>query len=991
METARPSSGASRFARVASVAALLTSSLVLIGWLTGNGALTSLVPGWPRMVALTALLFALASVSLWLTVSKHTATGVPFACAAVVLIVGSLRLAAYPLAWNVHPLETLNLDFASGADPVSQDSMAPATALGFALLGAALILGQRVKSTRLFQTLTLGVLLIGWLGFARYVFGGPPLVPVSAMALHTALLFLLSSAGTLAMRADASLTSLLLGAGAGGESARHLLPAAVLIPLGAGALALYSERGGWLATEPGISLFALSSVLVFAGLVWAHAAHLEKTDQQRRLAETALRDSQQLLQSIVDNSQAVIYMKDLEGRYLLINRRYEEIFNVDRTAVLGRTDYDLFSKEAADAFRDMDRRAARMNRALTEEEDVPQADGPHVYISVKAPLRSADGEIRGVFGVSTDITDQKRAEERLRKQVARLNLLDETTRAIAERQDLRSIFQVVIRSLEDHLPVDFGCVCLHESAQRTLSVTCVGMKSHALALELGLTEHAQVAIDEHGLGQCIRGKLVYEPNIFGSRSELAVRLARGGLRSLVLAPFVVANKVFGVMIVARRAPEAFTGAECEFLRQLSGHVALAGHQAQLYSALQSAYEDLRLTQQSVIQQERLRALGQMASGIAHDINNALSPAALYIQMLIEREHSSREETRDRLLIVQRAIDDVASTVARMREFSRPQEPQPAFARVDLNLVLEQVIELTRVRWIDMAQERGILIRVQRDLQKGLPEVLGTESEIRDALTNLVLNAIDAMPEGGTLTLRTRASPTANQVVTVEVSDSGTGMTEAVRSRCLEPFFTTKGERGTGLGLAMVYGMTQRHGAELEIDSEPGAGTTMRLIFPVATQAMTSTADAIRESLGQLELLLVDDDPLLLKSLRDALERDGHRVASADGGQAGIDEFSSAQRAGRPFDVVVTDLGMPEVDGRTVAAAIKSMAPDTPVILLTGWGYRLRAEGEVPQHVDRVLSKPPKLHELRATLTELVSTQPSHPREAILSLGDRPVG
>src|SRR5581483_1086577 len=359
-----------------------------------------------------------------------------------------------------------------------------------------------------------------------------------------------------------------------------------------------------------------------------------------------------------------------------------------------------------------------------------------------------------------------------------------------------------------------------------------------------------------------------------------------------LAPFVVSNKAFGVMIVARRAPEAFTGAECEFLRQLSGHVALAGHQAQLYSALQSAYEDLRLTQQAVIQQERLRALGQMASGIAHDINNALSPAALYIQMLIEREPNSRQETRDRLVIIQRAIEDVASTVARMREFSRPQEQQPTFSRVDLNLVLDQVIELTRVRWVDMAQERGILIRVQRDFQTDLPEVLGTESEIRDAMTNLVLNAIDAMPEGGTLSLRTRANDTtSNQVVTVEVSDSGTGMTESVRGRCLEPFFTTKGERGTGLGLAMVYGMTQRHHAELEIDTEPGAGTTMRLIFPVAPRATVSAATDVGDSLGQLQLLVVDDDPLLLKSLRDALQRDGHRVAVADGGQAGIDEFS----------------------------------------------------------------------------------------------------
>jgi CheY-like chemotaxis protein len=202
------------------------------------------------------------------------------------------------------------------------------------------------------------------------------------------------------------------------------------------------------------------------------------------------------------------------------------------------------------------------------------------------------------------------------------------------------------------------------------------------------------------------------------------------------------------------------------------------------------------------------------------------------------------------------------------------------------------------------------------------------------------------------------------------------MSEAIRSRCLEPFFTTKGERGTGLGLAMVYGMIQRHSAELEIESEPGAGTTMRLIFEavVTSPALVNAVD-VRPA-ESLRILVVDDDPLLLRSLQDTLERDGHVIGVADGGQAGIDEFRAAQRRGAPFDAVITDLGMPNIDGRTVADAIESMAPTTPVILLTGWGYRLRAENDLPQHVDRVLSKPPKLNELRAALADLTGARAS---------------
>ena len=271
----------------------------------------------------------------------------------------------------------------------------------------------------------------------------------------------------------------------------------------------------------------------------------------------------------------------------------------------------------------------------------------------------------------------------------------------------------------------------------------------------------------------------------------------------------------------------------------------------------------------------------------------------------------------------------------------------------------------------MPQERGILIRLRRDLESRLPGVLGAESEIRDALTNLVLNAVDAMPEGGTLTIRSKslgATPRAS--VVVEVCDTGIGMSEAVRNRCLEPFFTTKGERGTGLGLAMVYGMTQRHSADLEIQSEAGVGTTMRFIFPVAPTDAAGLGSSHAGPVGQLRILLVDDDPLILQSLQDALEGDGHLVGVAEGGQAGIDSFRVAEQRGAPFDLVITDLGMPYVDGRTVATTIKSRAPAVPVVLLTGWAYRLQAENDMPQHVDYVLSKPPKLPELRAVLADL---------------------
>jgi CheY-like chemotaxis protein len=362
----------------------------------------------------------------------------------------------------------------------------------------------------------------------------------------------------------------------------------------------------------------------------------------------------------------------------------------------------------------------------------------------------------------------------------------------------------------------------------------------------------------------------------------------------------------------------------------------------------------------------------MASGIAHDINNAISPIALYTDSLLERETQLGEAARSQLMTIQRAIHDVAATVARMREFYRVREPEVRLAPVHLNALVQQVAELTRPRWNALPQQRGITIELRQELQPALAPIEGAENEIREALTNLVFNAVDAMPQGGLLTMRTLAL--ADGRIAVEVQDTGIGMDEDSRRRCLEPFFTTKGERGTGLGLAMVYGMAQRHGAQIDIRSAPGLGTSVQLAFKVA-QAMQAAPEPqpVVAPTG-LRILLVDDDPVLLRSLRDILEQDGHEVASAPGGQQGIEMVRAAIEQGRAFAVTITDLGMPHVDGRQVARAVKALAPRMPVIMLTGWGQRLISEGDVPAEVDVVLSKPPRVRELREALARCCAGQ-----------------
>ncbi len=691
------------------------------------------------------------------------------------------------------------------------------------------------------------------------------------------------------------------------------------------------------------------------------------------------------LRTFIENAPDGIVVANREGRIVRVNRQTEKLFGYERDELLGQP-VELLIPERLHAAHVAHRAPYQERpqaRAMGTGRDLfaRRKDGSEFAADISlSPLATPEGTL--VISTVRDVTERKQAERRIRAQLEHLGLLDQITRSIGERQDLRSIFQVVIRSLEDSLPVDFGCVCIHDRAANALLVTCVGAKSEALARELTMDENASIDVDENGLSRCVQGHLVYEPDIGQVRFPFPERLARGGLGSLVMAPLRSESRVFGVLVAARREPHSFSSVECEFLRQLSEHVALAAHQAQLYGALQQAYDDLRQTQQTVMQQERLRALGQMASGIAHDINNALSPVSLYTESMLETERNLSDRARGYLETIQRAVEDVAQTVARMREFYRPREAQLALTPVQMSDMVQQVVDLTRPRWNDMPQQRGIVIRALTELAPDLPKIMGVESEIRETLTNLVFNAVDAMPEGGTLTLRTRLVGAAESrepaFVVVEVADTGVGMDQETRQRCLEPFFTTKGERGTGLGLAMVFGMVQRHSAELEIESAPGAGTTVRLVFavPAAISAVPGRPGALLEPSSRLRLLLIDDDPILLKSLRDALETDGHVIVTANGGEAGISTFRTSLDRGEAFAAVITDLGMPYVDGRRVAVAVKEASPATPVIMLTGWGQRLVAEGDIPPYVDRVLAKPPKLRELREALAQLCRPAPT---------------
>ena len=467
-----------------------------------------------------------------------------------------------------------------------------------------------------------------------------------------------------------------------------------------------------------------------------------------------------------------------------------------------------------------------------------------------------------------------------------------------------------------------------------------------------------------------------ELNFLKEKPDRAITIERGlvpslkpltalGIKSCLILPILLTQGLPGLIALGYRKQPGVSPDDVLQARQFADQVAVAlsnayetAERKQAEASLQESNRQLKeaLTeladmQKQVVKQERLRALGQMASGVAHDFNNALSPILGFSSILLEdtRQLDDKDKVMKYLQVINTAGKDAANVVSRLREFYRSRNQEETFRPFDLNQLVEQAINFTQPKWKDQALAGGLTIRVKTELQK-LPAPSGNESEIREVLTNLIFNAVDAMPEGGTITLST--SMKDGQIV-LEVSDTGTGMTEEVRQRCLEPFFSTKGDRGTGLGLAMVYGIIQRHKGTIDVQSEFGKGTTFVIGFPLDGGRKWEAALAVESqaSSQRLRVLVVDDDPLTLMVTSECLLADRHLVETAVNGRDGLQKFQPGR-----FDLVITDQGMPEMNGLQLAAALKQMAPKTPVILLTGYGQAMTAD-ESPPAVDLVVSKP----------------------------------
>ncbi len=428
------------------------------------------------------------------------------------------------------------------------------------------------------------------------------------------------------------------------------------------------------------------------------------------------------------------------------------------------------------------------------------------------------------------------------------------------------------------------------------------------------------------------------------------------MTSLLCAPLKIKGKVAGVLAVSRFNGQGYEPEDLELARILAAHCSVAIENAGLYANLQHTLDELRATQSQLVQSAKLNALGEMAGGVAHDFNNVLTAILGRTQLLLR---TAREpELRRALAVIEQTALDGAHTVRRIQEFTRVRQDEAAES-VNLNEVLTQVVELTRSAWQAEAKAHGIQITVDVDLRATRP-VLGSAPELREVFTNLVLNAVDAMPRGGRIRLE---SGDQGERLSVRVIDDGVGMDDETRARIFDPFFTTKQEKGTGLGLSVAYGIVRRHRGEIEVESALGRGTTFTLSFPAgAAQPADNRGGGTPPPVGVQRILCVDDEQPVLEVLADLLEALGQRVECALGGKAGIERAKTS----RPH-VVFTDLGMPEVNGWEVARAVKALEPEPLVVLVTGWGIQLEADAARQRGVDLILPKPYTVEDVQRIL------------------------
>lgn len=443
-------------------------------------------------------------------------------------------------------------------------------------------------------------------------------------------------------------------------------------------------------------------------------------------------------------------------------------------------------------------------------------------------------------------------------------------------------------------------------------------------------------------------RYVLHPELLATRAELAV-------------PIKGTGRILGVIDVQSDRMGVFEQNDVYLIEALAGQTAVAIENI-------ARYDELRRTQEQLFRSERLRALGELASGIAHDFNNLLASILGHTQLLLLNE--SDPSLIEELQIIERAAMDGAAAVRRMQDFAQMHRVA-SDELVDMNQVVEESLAITRPRWRDTAQIKDQPIDVVRDLYP-LPWIMGDGPALREVITNLILNALDAMPYGGRLHIRSSVQSAAearalqraplvstdelqDAQIVIEVSDTGVGIPDTIQQRIFDPFFTTKGTQGTGMGLAMAHSIVQRHMGTITVQSTMGKGSTFVISLPVKMPDTASSGPSLalpQNTASGLRILVVEDEVAVQRVLVQMMSRWGHSVKASSSGVEALALFAPGT-----FDLVCSDLGMPGVSGWSVLNSVRKADPQVATLLITGWGEQIALDEARARGADYILVKP----------------------------------
>ncbi len=382
--------------------------------------------------------------------------------------------------------------------------------------------------------------------------------------------------------------------------------------------------------------------------------------------------------------------------------------------------------------------------------------------------------------------------------------------------------------------------------------------------------------------------------------------------------------------------------------------------------------DRKEMEEKLLQSEKLRSLGELAGGVAHNFNNTLAVILGRTQLLrrgIDAPPGKQErrkavsDLKKSLGIIEKAAFDGVDTVKRIQEFSRKRDDDKYFADVDLNEVIEHTLEFIKVKWKDEASQKGVKIDIQKELSQ-IPSIAGSASELREVFSNIINNALDVMPKGGKISIKTFMD---NTHVVVIVEDTGVGIPKEIQDRIFDPFFTTKGVQSTGLGMSASYGIINRHRGTITVDSIEGQGTTFTIKLPISGVNVEKEKPISRKK-SRAKILVIEDEAGVRELLKDILMEGEHEVEIAPNGKKGIELFQK-----KKFDLVFTDLGMPGISGWQVAEEIKKLNGKTKVVLVTGWEVQLKDDELKKCGVDLVINKPFQMKQILGLVGEMMGT------------------